>query len=74
MGSWETSVYLPIFSLTQRLMPFNFVAGAGKSVLWYVTLSIVSFRRLTESGKLADHRGYRGFAKIWACITGYLLL
>jgi hypothetical protein len=40
MGSWETSVNTNSLWLFQRLKFSVFVAGAGKSVLWYVKLFI----------------------------------
>jgi hypothetical protein len=36
----------PAYLLSQKLMAFLIVAGAGKSVLWYVPLSIFMSRRL----------------------------
>jgi hypothetical protein len=38
MDPWETSVR-PALTLLPRLMAFLFLAGAGKSVLWYVNHS-----------------------------------
>jgi len=46
MDSWDTSV-CPVLTLSQRLIISPFVAGAGKSVIWYVDPSIFLSRRLT---------------------------
>jgi hypothetical protein len=47
MGSWETSVNAQLLRFLQRLKFFLFVAGAGKSVLWYVKLLIFPSRNLS---------------------------
>jgi hypothetical protein len=47
-GSMANVSYRPAPFLSQKLMPFPFVAGAGKSVLWYVAFDF-DFEKLTVS-------------------------
>jgi hypothetical protein len=51
MGSWETSVNANFLWLFHRLKIHVFVAGAGKSVLWYVNFSFyIPIRRTHRVG------------------------
>jgi hypothetical protein len=42
-GSMANVSFRPEFTLSQRPIVFSFLAGAGKSVLWYVSLSIFMY-------------------------------
>ena len=50
----------------------SFVAGAGKSVLWYVNFRYFVMRTYGVC-QFYRHRGDRGYAKVWTRITGVLL-
>ena len=50
-----------------------FVAGCGKSVLWYVRLPLFSTLRAYNVGQFHNYRGDRDYAKIWPRITRILL-
>ena len=55
MGSCETSVNADFLCLLQRLNFSDFVAGAGKSVLWYVRLFVfVSGKLIVFSSTIID--------------------
>jgi hypothetical protein len=51
-----------------------FVAGTGKSVLWYVDFCIFLSSRTDDVGQLCNHPGHRRHAEITACDPHVLLL
>jgi hypothetical protein len=67
----------PLISISyafQRLKFFVFVAGAGKSVFWFVKLLIFLSRELIVFDQLRNHRGHRFHAESRARVTRVLLL
>ena len=52
MDSWKTLVFRTL-ALSLELIIFGCIAGAGKSVLWYVNLSIFSLLDLIISYPIA---------------------
>lgn len=52
---------------------FPFVAGAGKSILWFVINSTSLFRKPYPVCQFHNHPGYRCFAESWARVIGFLL-
>ena len=73
MGSWETSVNANFFMALSETEISFLVAGAGKSVLWYVKLFIFLPGELI-CWQLHNHPGHRCYEESRACVTGVLLL
>ena len=57
MDAWETFVFCA-FTLLLELIIFTPVAGAGKSVLWYVNLSVFSL--MNSKGAITKFVNYPG--------------
>jgi hypothetical protein len=55
-------------------MSFPFLAGSGKSVLWYANLFYVFVLKTYDVGQFHDRRGDRDYAEIWARVTRHILL
>ena len=65
----------PALTFSQTLIVFPFIAGAGKSVLWYANINPSVFTLVTYVvGQFSDYRRHRVNTKIWGCITRYVLL
>ena len=54
-------------------MVSTFIAGAGKSVLWYVKLPNTFISRTYGVGQFDNHTRDSDDAKVWACFAGILL-
>jgi hypothetical protein len=57
-----------------EIVRFSFVAGAGRSILWYVTSLISSVAEIHVIGKFYDHRGHPMHAQVWVILIGAFLL
>jgi len=67
--------YRPALTLLQSLIVCPFVAGAGKSVLWYANVSLYVFTLGTYvAGQFRNYRRHRDNAEIWGGITCYVFL
>jgi hypothetical protein len=55
-------------------MTSAFVAGAGKTILWYATFYDVKEAQTDNIGKFDDHRNYQPHAQVWGGLTSVLLL
>jgi hypothetical protein len=74
MGPWEALVFRTLI-LSLRLNIFYSLAGAGKSVLTYATISIFPFRKLTNAvTQFFNYRGYPKDVHNWTGFTRLLLL
>ena len=75
LDPWETSVFQPAHTLSQKLVAFPCRSGRRKDCsLVRQPFDIIISRVYDDVGQFHNHREDRGYAKIWARISGNMLL
>jgi hypothetical protein len=69
VGAWKTCVTI---DLRYSTTPDHLLAGAGKSVLWFVLLWLFHIHP-THYFQLLNYRRYHGFARCWKGLDSLLL-